>query len=97
MGRQVVEYDHVARHQRRAEHLVQVGGKHVPVDDPTHGHRRVQTRWGQGGHQRHVRHAVPGRSLVGSLPAFGAGVAPAIGQVRARLVHELETSDILGL
>ena len=38
-----------------------------------------------------------GRGLAGTPPAFGAGVAAAVGQVGARLVHEFETGEILGL
>ena len=88
MGRQVVEHDHVAGHQRRAEHLLEVGGKHVAVDGPAHGHGR---------YQRHVRPAVQGRGLVGTLPAFGAGIAAAVGQVGTGLVHELDTGEIFAL
>lgn len=97
VGRQVVEHDHVAGYERGTEHLLQVGGKDVAVDGPTHGHGRLQDARGQGGHQRHVRPAVQRRGQVGPPPAFGPGVAAAIGQVGAGFVHELETGKIFGL
>ena len=64
---------------------------------PVHAHQRSKTVGSKRGDERHVRPAVQGRGLVDPLPAFGAGVAPAMGQVGARLVHEPETGDVLGL
>ena len=80
-----------------AEYLVEVGGKHVAVDGPVHAHQRSEAVGGEHGDERPVRAAVQGRGLMRTLSAFGAGVVPAISRVRTRLVHELETGDVLGL
>ena len=59
-GRQVVGHDHVTGAGHGAEHLVEVGGEHLSVDGPAHGHRRLQPARSQGGHQRRIRSAVQG-------------------------------------
>ena len=94
MGGQVVEHDHIARYQGGPKDLVEVGGKYVPVNGPAHGHGRLQAVGCQGRDQRHVGTAVQGHPLAGALPAFGAGVTPAVGEVGAGLVHELKTRKV---
>ncbi len=97
MGRQVIEYDHVAGHHRRAEHLRQVDREDVAIDGAAYGHRPLQALRRQGGDQRHVWPAVQWPPLANALPAFGAGVAAAVRQVGAGLVHKLKTSKIRSL
>jgi|GEM_PF-3286084 len=41
VGGQVVEYDHIARHQGGAEYVFEIGGKDVTGDGPAHGHGRL--------------------------------------------------------
>ena len=97
MGRQVVEYDHVAGYQRGAEHLVEVGSKDVAVDGSVPAQQRPEAVGGKLGDERHVRAAPQRHGLVQPSTDWSTTVAAAVGQVGARLVYEHETSDVFFL
>ena len=94
MDGQIIQHDHVAWPQGRAQHLVKVGGEYGPVHGSVHAQERPEAVGGEGGNERHVRAAVQGHGLVQAAARRGAAAAAAIGQIRAGFVHEYQTRHI---
>lgn len=92
--RQIAEHDYVARHQRGAQHLLEVHGEAGRVQGPVRAHHRFQSVHRQDPDEREGCAHPHGYVLVHPLSAWRAVVAADKIQVPARLVHEFEARRV---
>ena len=88
MSAQVIHHHHVARSQRRPQHLLDVSKKHIARRRPGNRHQGIEATLRKRPDQGHVHPRVLGHTVDDALTFGGASMRSRHRQIDARLINE---------